>query len=163
MSLLPRTGAAVAGAIRTLLGDPQLLASSLACAIGVGLLLGVPTDIVPNPWFTRMTPIYADQYVWWVATSLLSGALLATYLVPRVSRSTSPAGGLGSGLLGYLAIGCPVCNKVVVALIGFSGALNYFAPIQPLLGGASMLLAGFALTVRLRTMKEACPVPQPAR
>ncbi len=159
--ILTRRGVAVlARAIGTLFGDPALLAASVLGAVAVGLALGIPTDIVPNPWFTRMTPIYTEQYVWWVATSLLSGALLATYLLPRASKKVSPAGSLGGGILGYLAIGCPVCNKVVVGLIGFSGALNYFAPIQPVLGAVSVLLAGFALIFRLQSMAATCPVTQ---
>ena len=35
-------------------------------------------------------------------------------------------------LLAFLAVGCPLCNKVVVLLLGASGALTYFEPIQPL-------------------------------
>ncbi len=159
MNLVRRAGSAGVGATRTLLCDPALLAASVIGAIAVGLVLGIPTDIVPNPWFTRMTPVYTDQYVWWVATSLLTGALLATYLIPRGGRIRSPVGGVGGGLLGYLAIGCPVCNKLVVGLIGFSGALNYFAPIQPFLGAGSVILAGFALMLRLSSIDVSCRVP----
>lgn len=30
----------------------------------------------------------------------------------------------GSSLVAALAVGCPVCNKLVVAALGVSGALN---------------------------------------
>ncbi len=36
------------------------------------------------------------------------------------------------------AIGCPVCNKLVVLALGFSGALAYFEPIQPALALAGL-------------------------
>lgn len=48
------------------------------------------------------------------------------------------------------AVGCPICNKLVVAVLGVSGALNVWSPIQPLLGLASVTLLGLALIVRLR-------------
>lgn len=162
MIFLRRGASALATAIRTMSGDPTLLGAAALGAIPVALALGLPTDIVPNPWFTRMTPIYADQYVWWAGTSLLTGALLATYLRPRAGDGALPVGGLGGGILGYLAIGCPVCNKLVVGLIGFSGALDYFAPIQPILGVGSVLLAGFALVFRLQPTDEACAVRLPS-
>ena len=155
MESLRGVGSACAFAFRSIVQDRKLLAWSIVLAAFVAVALGIPTDIVPNPWFTRMTPIYTDQYVWWITTSLLGGALLATYVVPRES-STSPAGSISGGILGYLAIGCPVCNKIVVGLIGFSGALNYFAPIQPILGALSVLLAGIALTVRLNRGADTC-------
>lgn len=42
------------------------------------------------------------------------------------------------GLLSYFAIGCPVCNKLVVLALGSSGAISWFAPLQPLLAVASV-------------------------
>ena len=50
----------------------------------------------------------------------------------------------------FLAIGCPICNKVVVALLGVSGALSVFAPIQPIIGAASIALLAGSLAWRLR-------------
>jgi hypothetical protein len=126
----------------------------------VALALGIPTDLVPNPWFTRMTPPGFSNYFFWISTSLLTGALLATYVLPRGDRLRSPGGaGVGGGVLGLLAAGCPVCNKLVVLLLGVSGALTYFEPIQPLLGGLGVLVAGTALVVRLRGVRAACALP----
>lgn len=135
----------------------------LATAVGTGgaaLVVGIPTDVVPNPWFQRMTAVRGLDVVLWALTSLLLGALAATY----VAGSGGPRGGsagLGSGVLGVLAVGCPICNKLVVALLGVSGALSYFAPLQPLLGAAGVLLAALALRVRLRALLHSCRVPPP--
>jgi hypothetical protein len=60
--------------------------------------------------------------------------------------------------LGWLAVGCPVSNKLVVALLGTSGALNYLAPIQPLLGVLAVGLSATALMVRLRAFHAGCNV-----
>jgi hypothetical protein len=56
---------------------------------------------------------------------------------------------LGGGLLSVFAIGCPICNKLVVLALGASGAFAYFALIQPILGQLSVGLLLYALRVRL--------------
>ena len=43
-------------------------------------------------------------------------------------------------MLSLFAVGCPICNKLVVMAVGVSGALNWFAPLQPLLAGGSLVL-----------------------
>ncbi|MEU1273209.1 hypothetical protein [Streptomyces sp. NPDC005799] len=63
-------------------------------------------------------------------------------------------GGIGS----TLAVGCPICNKLVVLAIGVSGALSYWAPVQPVLALASVALLGYALVRRLRSA-EVCALP----
>jgi hypothetical protein len=59
----------------------------------------------------------------------------------------------------FLAIGCPVCNKVVLLFLGTSGAMTLYAPIQPAIGVASLLLLVAALVWRLRARARggACP------
>lgn len=135
---------------------------ALLFGLGGGVLsavvIGIPTDVLPNPWFTRMTPVRPLDVVFWSLTSVLLGALAATASVRSEGREGTV--GAGSGVLGVLAAGCPVCNKLVVALLGTSGALSTFAPLQPAIGAAGLLLAGGALVVRLRALRRAsCPAP----
>ena len=68
--------------------------------------------------------------------------------------------GTVAGLGTFLAIGCPVCNKIALVLLGASGALTVFAPLQPLIGAASLgLLAGtLAWRFRLRARGGACAI-----
>ncbi|GAA3974020.1 hypothetical protein GCM10023085_65620 [Actinomadura viridis] len=61
-------------------------------------------------------------------------------------------------MLSLLAVGCPVCNKVVLVLLGTSGALTVWAPLQPWLGALSVGLLGVAAVRRLAG-EIACPVP----
>lgn len=56
------------------------------------------------------------------------------------------------------AEGCPICNKLVVSLIGVSGALSYWAPLQPVLEVPSIELLTTGLVVPLRGA-IACRVP----
>ena len=144
----------------SLLGPRFLISSIIGIAV-VALALGIPTDIVPNPWFVRMLPAETSNYFFWVASSVLTGILLATYVLPRKTRERIAAASAGSGFLGLLAVGCPVCNKLVIALLGVSGALNYFGPMQPYLGAAGLLMAAAALFVRLRGARRACAIRVP--
>jgi hypothetical protein len=129
-----------------------------AGALVSGLLLGIPTAIIPNPVFHRIIDAGPSNYFFWVSTSVVTGALLATYLLPRSVKDRAAEAGLGGGFLAYLAVGCPLCNKAVVALLGASGAVTVFQPIQPVLGAVGLLLASFALAVRLRSVRRGCRV-----
>jgi len=143
-----------------------------AVAVVTVLVVGVPTDVIPNPLFDR--PV---EVTWWswpvlVATGVLAGLLAATY-VRHGARGENGAengaengieadrsvrlGGVG-GLLAYFAVGCPVCNKFVLLALGATGAMEFFAPIQPVLAVAGVVVLAIALRVRLRTA-TACPVP----
>ena len=138
---------------------PRSLLSAVLGAVAVGLMIGIPTDVVPNPWFQRMTPTEPEQYFFWALTSLLTGLLLASYLLPAPGGVGGASA--GGGLLGVLAVGCPVCNKAVVALLGTSGALSVFGPLQPVIGSLGLLLVAVALTLRLRAFSRGCAVPDP--
>ncbi len=134
---------------------------ALALSASIAVLIGVPTDVLPNPWFTRMTPVPATAYVFWIASSALTGAVLATGSISSWFGSTKTRGaGATGGILAWLAIGCPICNKLVVGLLGISGALTYFGPLQPLIGTVSIALGLGALLLRLRALRGRClPVP----
>lgn len=133
---------------------------AIAVAAVAAVLMGVPTGIIHTSLYSRMTPVLWWNYPVWAASAVLVGLTAATYVRARgtapdpVDRSRRT---LATALLSTFAIGCPICNKLVVGLIGVSGALSYWAPLQPVLGllSVGLLLAG--LGVRLRA-ERACPV-----
>lgn len=134
-----------------------------AAAIGSALallLLGVPAVLIPNQIFAREIEPTWWSYPVWIATAILSGLLLATYTRPNPDSSNSPGNrrSIGGGLLAWFAIGCPVCNKIVLLALGTSGAMTWFAPLQPLLAVVGLALLIVALRSRLRT-SSACPTP----
>jgi hypothetical protein len=126
------------------------------------LALGVPTAVVPNPFFIRMTPTQAFDVAVWLSSSALLGLIVATFVARPRDASADPHGAAGSaptslaGIGAYLAIGCPICNKIVVGLLGASGAITAFAPIQPLIGAASVALLAATLIYRLRQRATGC-------
>lgn len=125
------------------------------------LVMGVPTGVVETGFYTRMTPVTWWNYPVWAVSAVLVGLMAATYVRaggistagPDRSRRT-----VAATLLSTFAIGCPICNKLVVALIGVSGALSYWAPLQPILGVMSIAVLAAGLAVRLRGV-VACPAP----
>ena len=114
-------------------------------------LISIPTAVIPIPWFTRMTPVRPQDYLMLAITVLFAAALGAAYALP--ARCPLQPGRLAvCRYLSVLAVGCPICNKIVVLLLGVSGALTYFQPIQPLLSLGSMALLGYTLVARRRTV-----------
>lgn len=132
------------------------LAAVLGAAM-VALAAGIPTDVIPTPLFARMTPVRWWQYPILAATAVLGGLVIATY-VRAMAEPVGTGKATGGGVLSALAIGCPVCNKLVVLALGFSGALTIWAPLQPVLAIASLMLLGWALRTRLAA-ERSCPVP----
>lgn len=59
---------------------PRSVAAFVVGGVLTALLLGVPTDVIPNGWFGRMTPVEDYAVPALVATSVLSGLLVASWL-----------------------------------------------------------------------------------
>ena len=149
----------LAAHLRTLRGwSPRRWAVAVGSTIGTVLVIGLPTVLIPNPVFGRQVPT-----VWWnwpalLVAAALSGLLVATYVrAPGPAVGSDAAGtdetgsrrGMLGGVLTFFAVGCPVCNKVVLLALGSSGAMQWFAPVQPMLAiGAAAALA-WALHTRL--------------
>lgn len=126
------------------------------------LVMGVPTGIIETRFYTRMTPVTWWDYPVWATSAVLLGLTAATYVrLPRPAGEQPYDGAgrtLGASMLSTFAVGCPVCNKLLVALLGAGGAITYWAPMQPVLGLLSIALLSAGLIVRLR-QTVACAVP----
>ena len=181
LSSLARTLTLAAQGLRTW-GPRQVLVAA-GVSVAFGLLLGLATVLIPNPVFTREIPPVWWNYPVWILTSVLSGMLVATYVrrdegeaaagvaaeAPGgrgavgddddEARRTSRVGVVGA-VLAWFAVGCPVCNKLALLALGYSGAITWFAPVQPVLAIVALALTGVALTIRLRG-QVACVLPAP--
>lgn len=137
---------------------------ALAAALLIALVIGLPTDVIPNPVFGRPVPVTWWSYPTLAITALLGGLLAATYVADRSPPASSSdemdaptrRGGI-AGLLSFFAVGCPVCNKLVIVALGTTGARQWFEPVQPLLAVASIVLLAWALRARLRSA-TACAI-----
>ena len=137
---------------------PRRWLAATAGTVASAAMIGIPTGIIETPYYHRMTSVLWWNYPVWAATALLSGLLLATYVNQPSPVQAQHKKAITGGLLSVFAVGCPICNKLVVLAIGMSGALTYFAPLQPILAVLSVALLAEALRRRLRT-ETSCPVP----
>lgn len=144
--------------------------AALVSVAGV-LLVAIPTDLVDTPLFHRDVP--AEWWAWpaLAVSAVLAGLLAATYVVeppteppagdPGTSRPSSDRSarrGTLAGLLTFFAVGCPVCNKLVLLALGYAGALTWFRPFQPVLQLVAVGLLLWALRARLAAATS-CPAP----
>jgi hypothetical protein len=164
----------VSGAPRRLPADPAFVVQAAAWTLASLLAYGVVAAIIPNPVFGRQLPPEPFAIAIWVLSAPLLGIVGATYTAPMPAavlqpvplgaldttgeRRTSTLGTLGS-LGAFLAIGCPICNKLALLLLGTSGAIAVYAPLQPVLGAASLVLLAVtaAWRLRIRARGGACP------
>lgn len=136
--------------------------AAAGAALAFALLVAVPTDLIDTPVFGREIPP-----TWWAwpslaVSSVLGGLLVATYVAApaRPDDVGARRGGWIGASLTYLAVGCPVCNKLALIALGSAGAITWFAPVQPFLQLLAVVLLAWAL--RRRLLGElSCPITTP--
>lgn len=159
---------------------------AIAAAGASVLVIGLSTVLIPNSFFSRDIPPEWWDYPVWILMSVLLGLLIATYVREPGAQVASSRGnkqvvdadaeavdgeevddrserrgrnfGTVGGMLGWFAVGCPVCNKIALLVLGYTGALTYFAPLQPVLAVLGVILLLAAVIVRLKG-QYSCPVP----
>lgn len=142
---------------------PRRWGIALVSGVAVAALVALPTAVIPNPVFGR-----AIEVTWWsypvvILSGIFGGLLIATYIREPGAEEIDKAAKVGTvgGFLAFFAVGCPVCNKLVLLALGTSGAMTWFAPVQPFLAVASVVVMAWALRIRLRGMTS-CEMPKAA-
>lgn len=134
---------------------------AVLAGVAAYFLMGLPTAVIDNPVFGRAVAVTGWSTPVLIVSAVFVGLITATYVNPMrelddreipVDRHLK-ASGVG-GLLSFFAIGCPVCNKIVLLALGTSGALNFFAPLQPILAIAGVAFLAYALVQRLRNERS---------
>ncbi|HLC65657.1 MAG TPA: hypothetical protein VJI46_06060 [Candidatus Nanoarchaeia archaeon] len=117
-------------------------------AVLVSLLLffifGVVTSVLPNPYFRRMTPASGLDYLFLAITSILLGAFLGISIL-KDSKKSCMASASSGGFAGILSFACPVCNKLLVLLLGVAGIMAFIEPYRPLFGVVGISLLSYAV------------------
>ncbi len=105
------------------------------------VLLGTVAALWDNPLFIRMTPAGGWEIAMLAAMSVLSGAYVA---VRRPFCSLKGAG--AGGILAFLGVACPVCNKILLIIFGGELLMTYFEPVRIYVAAAgALLIGGFAI------------------
>jgi hypothetical protein len=125
------------------------VARGTGIALAMFAALGTVAALWENPLFMRMTPAGALE----VSLLLLQSALAGIYLGLPQSACGKHTAGAGA-IIGFLGIACPVCNKLLVLLVGSALLLEYFEPVRlyVALAGAALL----ALAVWLKLGRREC-------
>ena len=124
---------------------------SLGVAAGSFVALGTVSALWDNPLFIRMTPAGDLEIALLFLLSLGLGAYVAVRR-PCGPDNTASAG----GVLGFLGIACPVCNKVLLLLFGGELLLTYFEPVRVYVATVGVLMVGWALAREWRQGDAAC-------
>ncbi len=99
-------------------------------------LIGTVTALWKNPFFGRMTPVQGFEIPLLAVLAVLSGV----YVVVRRPLCANNAI-TGAGVLGFLGVACPICNKILFLMFGGEALLAYYEPIRLYLTLASIALA----------------------
>ncbi len=109
-------------------------------------LFALPSAMISNPFFIRMTP--PTKYEWFIliTTAILGGIYIGLYYYKKQQQNTKATCAATSGsFLGFLAYGCAFCNKILIFILGVSGVMTYFLPIQPYLGALGIILLSYGI------------------
>ncbi len=114
-------------------------------------VLGTVSAIWENSFFIRMTPAGNWEITALLALSVLIGVFIA---IRRPGCSGKRAG--AGGVLGFLGIACPICNKILLLIFGGDLLLTYFEPIRIYVAVLGVGLAGWAVFLEIRRKDAAC-------
>jgi hypothetical protein len=117
-------------------------------------VIGTVSALWRNPFFMRMTPVGGWEVALLAALSVLAGL----YVALRRPACTNYSATWG-GVLGFLGVACPVCNKLLLLLFGAEALLAYFEPVRLYVAGAGAAILAFALVHELRRARQS---PSPA-
>lgn len=130
-----------------LLSNPTLRRwlKGVAVAAAAFAALGTVSALWSNPLFVRMTPAGGWEIGLLGILSLLSG-LYVGIRRPACADRTAGAG----GVLGFLGIACPVCNKILMLLFGGELLLTYFEPVRIYVALAGTAMVAIAVVFEWR-------------
>jgi len=113
------------------------------------IAFGTISALWPNPLFARMTPAGGIEIALLAALSGLFGL----YLAIRVPACANKTAGTG-GVLGFLGVACPVCNKILLYLFGGELLMAYFEPVRVYVAVAGIAVMGLAVFWAWRGRRE---------
>ncbi len=139
------------GSMKNLAGIPGQRASLTGAAVSLVsfAVLGTVAALWENPLFIRMTPAGGVEIALLAAQCVLFGLFFA------LRRPSCPTGAVGAGgVMNFIGIACPICNKVLVLIVGADLLLVYFEPVRLYVAAAGVLVTAVAVVGELRWWKR---------
>lgn len=132
----------------------KIILYGILSSLSYFLIFGVISAVFSNPFFTRMTPVRTLDWTLIILSSILIGIFTYQYFLLKSKKTFCSNYATGGGILAFLAFVCPVCNKLILLLLGFSGAMTYFAPIQPIIGIIGILLLMYGNYILFKQIRK---------
>lgn len=134
---------------------PKRIAAGITVALVSFLLLGSVAALWDNPHFVRMTPAGGWEIAMLGAMSV-AGGIYAAIRRPFCSNAGAGAG----GILAFLGVACPVCNKILLLMFGGELLMTYYEPVRIYVAAAGALIVGlFTLREYILIRRQADPAP----
>lgn len=124
--------------------------TGISSTILIILAMGIPTALVPNPFFHRMIDVTILDYVFLFGTSMLLGLFVSISLYKRSTKGKENYLAAGGGILGVFAFACPLCNVLLVSVLGASLVSSFFVPFGTWLGVLGIAILSFAVLQKFR-------------
>lgn len=102
--------------------------------------LGTVSALWDNPLFVRMTPAGG----WEIGLLALLAVLFGIYFAIRAPACATKSATAG-GVLGFIGVACPVCNKILLLLFGGELLMTYFEPVRIYVAAAGVAFAAWAV------------------
>lgn len=127
----------------------------LAVAVLFFLSIGIPTAMIPTGLFARMLEVTLLDYLFLVLVSGLIGSYVGLHLYrKRVNVNKQDYAATGGGIVGILAVSCPICNVFLVSLLGASFIMLYIEPSRPILGLIAVAVLGSLVYLKARNLRR---------
>ena len=131
------------------------LLTGMAVGIAAFAVLGTVAVLWENPLFIRMTPVGG----WEISLLALLSFISGLYVMIHRPFCSNNRVGVG-GVLGFIGVACPVCNKILLLAFGSELLLTYFEPIRIYVAAIGVLIAAWAVVHEWRQW-DAAPAMQP--
>jgi hypothetical protein len=125
-----------------LLKNPEIFKKATLYSGAIFIFFGIGVAIIPNPIFLRMMPSNIFDYLFLASTSVLSGIY---YALPEKKLCKTDKISFGGMILGFLAFGCPTCNKLLVLFLSYSFLFTVFDSLRPIIGVISIVTLLYAI------------------
>lgn len=125
--------------------DRTRIFAGLAVAALTFAALGTVTALWSNPLFIRMVPVQGFEIPLLGVLAILSGAFVTVRRPVCAARRAT-----GAGVLGFLGVACPVCNKILLLIFGGELLMTYYEPIRLYLTVISIALMAWLVWREVR-------------